>query len=328
MKRFRIGLIHSFDRVHSDQIDGLRIALGGFGVGRIPPHITLIPPTNLHPRDVEGELYRLRKIASETKPFRVSVGPVGTFFPVSPVLYLSVAGGGVDQMTALQRRLASVNLYKPSSRPFVPHVTLMDPANEKEVTAASELLETVLFTQDVTSFEMMLSPAQGYWEVSSDFRFVPPRRVHAGGIELEVFVHGSGDLAIYRLSNEQGVAQSLFWPHPDRRLRIDGQRNLVLSLYGNGQLVASGSASYHSSVALVRAVVVRKGLERIGIGSLVIRELLYQLRVAGVDMAFVVTTEAFDQFFQNCGARVVSPMPWLVDYEYGMTLNSWSFSSL
>ncbi len=73
MKRYRLGLIHKFAKSNSDKIDGLRIALGGSGFGRVPPHITLVPPTNLHPREVGAEIYRLRKVASETAPYSLVI---------------------------------------------------------------------------------------------------------------------------------------------------------------------------------------------------------------------------------------------------------------
>lgn len=328
MKRYRIGLIHQFSEPHSRQVDGLRSALGGFGVGRVPPHITLVPPTNLHPRDIDAEIYRLRVLASETEPYVLEIGPAGTFLPVSSVLYLSVLGGGVGQLAALQKRLASSKLYKPNSRPFVPHVTLLEPADQQDAEAALKVIRAPLFEHHATSFEMMVSPSQGYWEVSSDFRFDPRRKRYRGGIPLEIFSHASGDLAIYGFVSEHGVPRSLFWPSPDRRLRSDGQLHLVTSLYSEGKLVACASAARHSTVALIRAVVVRGDAQRLGLGSLAVDELLYQLELAGVEEAFVISCEAHEGFFRRCGATPATVGRWLIDYDSGMTLNSWSFSSL
>lgn len=328
MKRYRVGLIQSFDKMHSDQVDGLRAALGGFGIGRISPHITLVPPSNIHPRDIDSEIYRLRVIASETEPFSVEAGPAATFHPVSPVVYLSVSGDGVSEMIALQEKVISSALYKQNPRPFVPHVTLMDPAGEDEITSALSLLKSHIFRQELNSFELMLSPSQGYWEVSTDFKFSPRRRVHRGGMPLEVFVHRSGDPSIYRFARERGISPSLYSPHTDRRMRSDGQLHLVVSIYHEGELVGSGSASYHSTMALVRAVAVRKDLERLGLGSLLVTELLYQLRLVGVEAAFAVSGDLVTEFYAKCGAESVEMPGWLVSYEAGMTLNSWSFSSL
>lgn len=326
MKRYRSGLIHQFARSNSDKVDGLRTALGGFGVGRVPPHITLVPPSNLHPKDIGAEIYRLRMVASDVSPYRLEVGPAGTFHPVSPVLYLSVTGEGVVPMGQLQNKLVSSSLYKTSTRTFVPHVTLMDPASEEEIESGLHALRARLFEEEITSFEMMLSPAQGYWEVSSDFRFTPLRRVHRGGMSIEVFNHCSGDLAVYQLAADEKVPSSLFQPQADRRFRSGGQKNLVVSLYHHGQLIACAGAAYHSAVALLRATVVRTSAQRLGVGSLAVAELLYQLELVNVETVFVISPEDTEQFFQSCGARPTSVGRWLIDYENGMTLNSWSFS--
>ncbi|NNN19002.1 MAG: hypothetical protein HKL84_04015 [Acidimicrobiaceae bacterium] len=326
MKRYRIGLIHLFDESNACRIDGLRAAFGGFGVGRIPPHITLVPPANLHPKDVDAEIYRLRKIASETSSYFCEVGPAGTFDPISPVLYLRVGGVGVDPMAVLQDKLLSSQHYKSSSRPFVPHVTLMDPASSAEIKDALGIIKSRLSIQEFRSFEMMISAVQPYWEFSSDFRFEPSRKMYRGGMSLEVFAHTSGDLSIYRMVSDEGISPSLFCPQADLRFRCDGQENLVVSIYSQGQLVACGSANYHSTIGLVRAVVVKSGLYRLGLGSLVAGELLYQLEIKGVETVFAAVPTALEGFIQKCGSRPATAGRWLICYPSGMTLNSWSFS--
>ncbi len=326
MKRYRIGLIHHFSGLNANKVDGLRGSFGGFGIGRILPHITLVPPANLHRQDVEAEIYRLRKIAAETPAYEFEVGPAGTFHPVSPVLYLAVGGTGLSEMASLQAQLVSSNLYKPNTRPYIPHVTLMDPAESAEIDAGLRIMKSVLFRETANSFEMMLSPVHGYWELSSDFRFEPRRMVHQAGMSLEVFTNSSGDLAIYNMLAENGVSSSAFWPCDDVRLRCDGQEHVVVSIYGNGQLIACGSANYRSTVGLIRSVVVQKDFRRLGIGSLVVRELLYRLELSNVEAAYVVGPEILNDFFEGCGSTRASTCRWLIDYENGMTLNSWSFS--
>ncbi len=326
MNRYRIGLIHHFSGLNANMVDGLRGCLGGFGIGRILPHITLVPPANLYRQDVDAEIYRLRKIAAETPEYQFEVGPAGTFYPVSPVLYLSVGGSGLSEMASLQARLVSSDLYKSNTRPYVPHVTLINPADSAEIDAAQRIMKSVLFREKVNSFEMMLSPVHGYWELSSDFRFEPSRMVHQAGMSMEVFTHFSGDLAIYKMVAENGVSSSAFWPCDDVRLRCDGQEHIVVSIYSHGKLIACGSANHRSTVGLIRSVVVEKEFRRLGIGSLVVRELLYQLELSNVEAAYVVGPEILNRFFEGCGSNRANTCRWLIDYENGMTLNSWSFS--
>lgn len=326
MKRYRVGLAHLFSGSNELLLDGIRAALGGFGIGRIPPHITLTPPSNLYFRDVPGEIYRLRCLASETNPFHLEIGPAGTFSPVSPVLYLSVEGEGLAQVYSLQTKIASSSLYRKENRSFVPHVTLVDGEEESVVRQAVEILDSKIFDVEFGSFEMMLSPTHGFWEPTSDFRFEKCRKVNRGGMAIEVFSHRAGDISIYNSAAEQGVSPSLFWPHCDRRFRSDHQSNSVVSLYHQGELIAAGSAVYQSTNALIRMVMVAKESRGCGLGSLVLDELIYQLKLAGVERAFALVDDESKKFVQKCGAKPDTSGQVLFNYENGMTLNSWSFS--
>ncbi|MCL5076932.1 MAG: GNAT family N-acetyltransferase [Actinobacteria bacterium] len=327
MKRHRIGIVHTFSGEPKAMLEGLRIGLGGFGVGRICPHITLLPPTNIHPSSMAGEIYRLRAIASETDPYQVTIGPAATFHPVSPVLYLSVEENDGNSMANLVTRLARSELYKPSSRPYVPHVTLSDGVDFARIVAATQVLDSELFTFSFSSFEMMLSGSQAYWEIYSDFRFAKCRKVFRGGLELEVFSHQSGDLAIYSLASDLDIHQSCFWPYPDRRFRIDGQRFISISVYNRGNLVAAGSGCYSSVFALIRSVVVKSEFQKIGLGSLIVGELLYALQLTGAEMVYAITEHANENFLLGLGAEKLFIWPPFLVQEKGTTLNSWSFSS-
>lgn len=327
MKRYRVGLAHLFTRNNELLLDGIRSALGGFGIGRIPPHITLTPPSNLYPRDIPGEIYRLRRLASEVIPFHLEIGPAGTFSPVSPVLYLSVKGERLAQLYSLQTKIASSPLYRSLNRSYVPHVTLVDGEEETIICQAVEVLDSKIFDEEFTSFEMMLSPTQGYWEPASDFRFDRSRKVQRGGMTIEVFSHKAGDLSIYHLASEEGVSPSFFWPAFDRRFRSDHQSNCTVSLYHEGKLIAVGSAAYHSTNALVRMVMVAGEVRNCGLGSLVLDELIYQLKLAGVECVFALAEGGSNMFVQKCGAKPDTSGQMLFNYENGMTLNSWSFSS-
>lgn len=327
MKRHRIGIVHTFPYRFNAMLEGLRLSLGGFGVGRIDPHITLLPPTNIHPSRMAGEIYRLRSIASETNPYLATIGPAATFHPTSPVLYLRVGEDDSQPMADLVSRLAKCELYRPSARPYIPHVTLSDGIDSKRIERAIQVLDSELFSMGFDSFEMMLSGSQPYWEIYSDFRFSKCRKIFRGGLELEVFSHKSGDLAIYSMVSDLGINKSCFWPCPDRRFRIDGQRFINISVYNRGNLIAAGSSCFSSVFAMIRSVAVKSEVQRLGIGSLVVEELLYALQLAEVETVFALTYTANENFLLGLGAEKVYNWPPFLVQEKGTTLNSWSFSS-
>ncbi len=70
--------------------------------------------------------------ASPARPFAATIGPVATFAPERPVVYLAVTGAD-GELDALRAAAGSGPLAPPPSRPerpFVPHVTLSSHAGD------------------------------------------------------------------------------------------------------------------------------------------------------------------------------------------------------
>lgn len=325
MRRYRVGLALTFGAEHRAFINGIRLALGGFGVGRIDPHVTLTPPSNIRVDSIFKEIYRLRKLSSKVSSFELTVGPSGTFDPTSPVLYLAVGGEEVFKTQELMDAITASEIYRRDSRPYVPHVTLSDGVSHEKISAALKTLDSELFRMRVDAMQMMLSKSQAYWEVYSDFRFVKARKVHRAGLQIEVFSHRSGDLAIYEMAEDQGVSQSNFWACEDPRLRLSNQEFYQVSLYHDGELIAFGSTAFSSVFAVVRSVVVKREFQRLGIGSLVLEELCYGIQLLGVEALYGGVNPEMEGFMLKSGASKSLESPKFLHYENGMTLNSWSF---
>jgi 2'-5' RNA ligase len=132
------------------EIDGLRRAIGSSSLGRIAPHLTLVPPVNVVEHELAQALVILRSVAHED-PVEVVLGPAGTFLPRTPVLYLAVHEPG-GRLARLHRQLEVAPLAPPSKRPprpFTGHVTLSSRMERSAIAAAVPLfadfrVETVL----------------------------------------------------------------------------------------------------------------------------------------------------------------------------------------
>lgn len=137
MPRRRLGAVLLLPRHIANEIDGLRRALGVSPIERVPPHITLVPPINVREEDVDDALALARRVASE-QPTRlhVTIGPIKTFSPITPVVYLSVNGPGVDAIKAMRDQLDAGPFAQELKHEFVPHVTLSDDATEAEISGA------------------------------------------------------------------------------------------------------------------------------------------------------------------------------------------------
>lgn len=106
----------------SAEIDVLRRALGDRQLGKIDPHVTLVPPINLREDDIVDALAVVQEAARASGPFALTVGPIETFAQSSPVRFLAVDPW--EPVTALHRACWAGVLEREEKRPFHPHVTV------------------------------------------------------------------------------------------------------------------------------------------------------------------------------------------------------------
>lgn len=140
----RVGVALLLPDPVAREVDGLRRALGDGALGRIPPHLTLVPPVNVREDRFADALAVLRDAAAATRPLRLALGPPATFLPVNPVVYLPVHGdhgvhgvqGDLDALHALRDRVFRDPLARPLTWPFVPHVTLADDVDPARIPPA------------------------------------------------------------------------------------------------------------------------------------------------------------------------------------------------
>ena len=92
MARRRLGVVILVPARAAAEIDGMRRACGDRALERVPPHLTLVPPVNVTETRLSEALARLRDAAARTSPFTLELGPVASFVPDSPTLYLAVGG--------------------------------------------------------------------------------------------------------------------------------------------------------------------------------------------------------------------------------------------
>jgi 2'-5' RNA ligase len=136
MPRRKLGVVLLIPGHVAPQVDGLRRALGFVHVERVPPHITLVPPINVADDEVDAAIALARRVAEAERPLHVVLGPVDTFNPVTPVVFLRVSGPGLDGIKRLRDALDSAPLAQELSHPYVPHVTLSDDATDREIEGA------------------------------------------------------------------------------------------------------------------------------------------------------------------------------------------------
>jgi 2'-5' RNA ligase/ribosomal protein S18 acetylase RimI-like enzyme len=187
--RFRLGVALLLPPPVCHQVDGLRWALGDPALGRIPSHLTLVPPVNVREEAVPDALAVLRAAAAETRPFRVSLGPVASFLPVNPVAYLAV-GGDLQALHVLRDRVFTRPLERPLTWAFVPHVTIADEAAPDRIEAAVAALADFAAEVVFDRVHLLQQFDSRVWRPIADVEFGAPAVVGRGGpgMELELTV--------------------------------------------------------------------------------------------------------------------------------------------
>lgn len=194
MPKRRLGVVLLVPPPWATEIDGLRRALGDGGRGRIPVHLTLVPPVNVREDRIPDALAVLRDAAERTRPMTVRLGPPATFLPINPVAYLPVTGEGLDAVHQLRDRVFRPPLERSLTWSFVPHVTVADDAVPERIAAAVTALAD--YEVDVTfdRVHLLEEGAGRTWRPIADVPFGPPAVIGRGG--LEVVLHRSHHLDV------------------------------------------------------------------------------------------------------------------------------------
>ena len=180
-----IGVAIALPFHYAAQVRAVREAAGDPLAEVVPPHITLLPPTAVDVDSLDEVMRHLRDVAAGTSPFEVRLDEVGTFRPVSPVVYLGLRSGA-EECDRLQMRVRHRRgpLARSLSFPFHPHVTLAhDIAEDGLETAARKGAD---LTMDFTVTKLHLyrhrsrpsrhtcsgyPASEGVWDVVAAFAF-------------------------------------------------------------------------------------------------------------------------------------------------------------
>jgi 2'-5' RNA ligase len=186
--RLRLGVALLLPSPVAEEVDGLRKALGDRSLGRVPPHLTLVPPVNVRQEDLSRALAVLRAAAAATpRELTITLGPPTTFLPTNPVLYLPVEGDPEGEAAAalihaIRERVWAPPLTRTLTWPFVPHVTLADDAEPARIEAAVTALAGYRAEVTFDRIHLLMEHRPGpQWRPLADAAFGPPAVVARGG---------------------------------------------------------------------------------------------------------------------------------------------------
>ncbi len=277
--RYRVGVALVLDRPLADEVDGLRRALGDPALGRIPAHLTLVPPVNVRRDQLAEAGARLRAAASVVGgPIRLTLGSVATFLPLNPVIFLAV-GGDNDALRRLRDAVFVSPLERKLSWPWVPHVTLADGIEQARVASALVALDRFAAVWEVDRLVMLQERPGRVWQPLSDVALGPRVSVGTGGLALEITTGRMLDPEARQMVEGAGLAAG-----PDSDGDSEARRPpfypIVLSGRRQGQLEGVAAAWAQPEGGRL-AVFVRPASRRQGIGSHLLAHLEVAARRAG-----------------------------------------------
>ena len=264
MSRLRLAVALMVTGPAAIEVDGLRRALGDRALGRIAPHVTLVPPVNVPAGQLDDVLAAVREAAAVVAPVALHLGPPATFWPVNPVVYLAV-GGDTPEVARLRDAVLRPPLARPTTRPFVPHVTLAGDL-------APDLIDTTVralagYSADlVVAHAAVLVERRGrLWEVIADAPLGGGRTVGRGGLQLDLL---AGEIldpeATALVAREWSPAEGGDPPQTTRRWAVTARRE--------GRVVGAATGTADDGELWVDRMVVDATLRGQGIGTQLLAE--------------------------------------------------------
>ncbi len=138
-------------------------------MGRMPAHITLLPPVDVDSEVMPGVIEHLSTVASRCAPFDVELHGTGTFQPVSPVVFISLARG-ISSCERVEAAVRSAVLDVESRFPYHPHVTLAHDVSDEILDRAFDDFTDFRAAFTVTAMHLYQLHADG-WHPLQAFAF-------------------------------------------------------------------------------------------------------------------------------------------------------------
>jgi 2'-5' RNA ligase len=163
-----IGVAVPIPEPWGQELADARKRFGDPMAGLIPPHITLLPPTAVDDSVFDQAEAHLAAVAEQQSSFDVHLRGTGSFRPVSPVVFVAVAGG-ISDCERLERGVRSGALERPLHFPYHPHVTVAHDIPDVGLQRAYDQLADYEARFNVGSFQLYEHGDDGVWRSLREF---------------------------------------------------------------------------------------------------------------------------------------------------------------
>lgn len=173
MTTMTIGVAIGLPEPYAAELQKWREDLGDPMALAIPAHVTLVPPTEISVGELAGVAEHLRSVAEGQSPFEIKLRGTGSFRPVSPVVFVSLATG-ISGCERLEKAVRTGPLDRPRKFNYHPHVTVAHDLPEATLDRAFAELADYQATFDVGQFGLFEQGADGFWRTEREFPLGQP----------------------------------------------------------------------------------------------------------------------------------------------------------
>ena len=168
MARRDFGVAIGIPEPFTSELQGWRERLGDPNAGGIPPHVTLLPPTSLSEQELEVVEEHLRLVAAAERDFRIHLRGSGTFRPVSPVVFVTLAEG-ISQCEQLASAVRRGPLEVDLRFHYHPHVTIAHHLSDAQLDRAFRELADFECEFVASSFSLYVHDDGAGWQPTREF---------------------------------------------------------------------------------------------------------------------------------------------------------------
>jgi 2'-5' RNA ligase len=163
-----IGVAIAIPEPWASELQDYRTSVGDTTATQIPTHITLIPPAELTDADLDAVTDHLEDAAAQVEPFDIHLRGTGTFRPVSPVVFVTLAEG-ISACELLADAVRQGPLAMDLDFPYHPHVTVAHHLDDPTLDRAFDELADFECRFAVDSFSLYVHDDEAGWRPTHQY---------------------------------------------------------------------------------------------------------------------------------------------------------------
>ncbi len=168
-----VGVALAIPEPHAAVLGGWRRRIGDPEADKIPPHVTLLPPTDVEADQLELVEKHLAEAATSVLPFSMRLSGTGSFRPVSQVVFVQVSTG-IAECELLQQAVRRDPIVREVGFPYHPHVTVGHDVADEQLDRAYDGLRDFVAQFGIDRFTLYAQDEDGSWHTHREYLLMGP----------------------------------------------------------------------------------------------------------------------------------------------------------